>query len=97
MHAGGAKTHLGACGKARHRKITLVHLFILVAALLPYVFQHVPSAILLHLASQQQLFKDEVGFLEFEEDVRLADIAVISVHLLDVAVDNLECDKFVVG
>jgi hypothetical protein len=34
--------------------------------------------------------------LEVEDDIELADIAVIFVHLLDIAVDNLQCDELVV-
>jgi hypothetical protein len=51
----------------------------------------------LHLASNQQLVKDEVGLLEVEDDVQLADVAVVFVHLLDIAVDDLECDQLIVG
>jgi len=35
--------------------------------------------------------------LEVEDDVELADIAVILVHLFDIAVDNFKSDEFVVG
>lgn len=62
-----------------------------------YAAQYVLLAALLHLAGQQELVEDEVGLLEVEDDVELADVAVVLVHLLDVAVDNLEGDELIVG
>lgn len=35
--------------------------------------------------------------MEVEDDVELAHVAVVLVHLLDVAVDNLEGDQLIVG
>ena len=35
--------------------------------------------------------------MEVEDDVELADVAVILVHLLDVAVDDFERDQLIVG
>jgi hypothetical protein len=35
--------------------------------------------------------------LEVEDDVELADVAVVLVHLLDVAVDDFERDQLIVG
>ena len=52
---------------------------------------------LLHLPGEEEFVEDEVGLLEVEDDVQLADVAVVFVHLLDVAVHYLEGDKFVVG
>lgn len=51
----------------------------------------------MHLASDQQFIENEVGLLEVEDDIQLADIAVVFVHLLDIAVDDLERDQLVVG
>ena len=59
--------------------------------------EHVLLAALLHLAGQQQLVEDEVGFLEVEDDVEIANIAVVLVHLLDIAMDYFERDQLVVG
>jgi hypothetical protein len=54
-------------------------------------------AALLHLSGQQQLVEDEVCLLEVENDVQLADIAVILVHLLHVTVNDFEGDQLVIG
>ena len=35
--------------------------------------------------------------MEIEDDIELAHVAVVFVHLLDVAVNNLEGDELVVG
>lgn len=51
----------------------------------------------MHFTGDQQLVKDEIGLLEVEDDVQLADVAVVLVHLLDIAVDDLEGDQLVVG
>jgi hypothetical protein len=77
--------------------LSFTHLHVFEAVLLANAPEHVLLAALLHLAGQQQLVEDEVGLLEVEDDVELADVAVVLVHLLDVAVDNLERDQLVVG
>jgi hypothetical protein len=59
--------------------------------------EHILLAALLHLSGDQQLVKDEVGLLEIEDDIQLANVAVVFVHLLDIAVDDLEGDQLVVG
>ena len=59
--------------------------------------EHILLTALLHLASDQQLVKYEVGLLEVEDDVQLADVAVVFVHLLYIAVYNLEGDELIVG
>jgi hypothetical protein len=51
----------------------------------------------LHLARQQELVENEVGLLEVEDDIQLAYVAVVLVHLLHVAVDDFEGDELVVG
>ncbi len=73
------------------------HLHVLQPVLLAYAPQHVLLAALLHLARQQQLVEDEVGLLEVEDDVELAHVAVVLVHLLHEPVDDLERDELVVG
>ena len=72
------------------------HLHVLETVLLAYAPKHVLLAAFLHLACQQQLIEDEVGLLEVEDDVELADVAVVLVHLLDVTMDNFECDQLIV-
>lgn len=51
----------------------------------------------MHLTGQQQLVEDEVGLLEVEDDVKLAHVTVVLVHLLDIAMDNLEGNQLIVG
>lgn len=51
----------------------------------------------MHLPRKQQLVEDEVCLLEVEDDVELADVAVVLVHLLNVAVDDFERDQLIVG
>jgi hypothetical protein len=74
----------------------ITHLHVLKAVLLPYAPQHILLAALLELAGKQELVEDEVGLLEVEDDVQLAHVAVVLVHLLDITVDNLEGYEFVV-
>lgn len=88
---------LWACGRERRSRAHFAHLHVLKAILLSYAAQHVLFAALLHLASEQQLVKDEVGLLEVEDDVELAYVAVVLVHLLDIAMDDLEGDQLIVG
>lgn len=73
------------------------HLHVFQAVLLADTSEHVLLAALLHLTRQQKLVEDEVCLLEVEDDVELADVAVVLVHLLDVAMDNLEGDQLIVG
>jgi len=65
--------------------------------LLSYTSQYVLLAALLHLTSQQKLVEDEVCLLEVEDDVELAHVAVVLVHLLDVAVDDFERNQLIIG
>jgi hypothetical protein len=81
----------------RTSRTNLAHLHVFQAILLPYAAQHVLLAALLHLAGEQQLIEDEVGLLEVEDDVELAHVAIVLVHLLDIAMDNLEGDQLIVG
>jgi hypothetical protein len=92
------------CASARGRRdvatvgrvLGLTHLHVLEAVLLTDAAEHVLFAALLHFACQQKLVEDKVGLLEVEDDVELAHVAVVFVHLLDVAVDNFERDQLVV-
>lgn len=59
--------------------------------------QNILLAALLHLSSEQELIQDEVCLLKVEYNVQFADVAVVLVHLLDVAMHNFEADQFVVG
>ena len=82
----------------RPRQTRLVtHLHLLQAVLGANDPQHILLAALLHFSREQELIEDEVGLLEVEDDVELADVAVVLVHLLDVAVHDLEGDELVVG
>lgn len=73
------------------------HLHVLQAVLCPNDPKNVLLAALLHFAGDQQLIQNKVGLLEVEDDVQLADVAVVLVHLLDIAVDDLERDQLIVG
>jgi len=86
--------------KAKSPELTLInrntHLHVLEGILLRDAAQHVLLAALLQLAGQQQLVQDVVGLGEGEDNVQLAHVAVVLIHLLDVAVDDLERDQLVV-
>jgi hypothetical protein len=75
----------------------VTHLHILQTVLCSNDAEHVLLAAFLHLTGDQQLIEDEVGLLEVEDDVQLAHVAVVFVHLLDIAVDDLEGDQLIVG
>lgn len=79
------------------RKETTAYFHVLQAVLLADASQHVLLATLLKLTSYQELVEDEVGLLEIEDDVQLTNISVVLVHLLHVAVHNLEGNQFVIG
>ena len=72
------------------------YLHVFQAVLLADAPQHILLAALLHLARKQQLIKYEVRLLKVEDDVELADVAIVFVHLFHVAMDNLKCDQFIV-
>ena len=82
---------------ARSVKRAGTYLHVLQAVLCSNDSEHVLFAALLHFSGDQQLVEDEVGLLEVEDDVQLADVAVVLVHLLDIAVDDFEGDQLVVG
>lgn len=73
------------------------YLHVLEAVLRANDTKHILLTTLLHLAREKELVKDEVCLLEVEYDVKLADVAVIFVHLLYVAVYDLEGDELIVG
>lgn len=73
------------------------HLHIFETVLLADDSKHVFLAAFLHLASQYKLVEYKVGLLEIEDDVELAHIAVVLVHLFDVSMHNFESDQLVVG
>lgn len=73
------------------------YLHVLQAVLLSNRSQDVLLATLLHLPSKQELIEYEVCLLEVEDDVQLADIAVVFIHLFYVSVHDLECDELIVG
>jgi uncharacterized membrane protein len=73
------------------------HLHILQTVLLANTPQDVLLAALLHLARQQQFIQDEVRLLEIENDIQLAYVAVVLVHLLDISVHDLKGDQLVIG
>lgn len=75
---------------------TRSYLHVFERVLLPDTPQDILFAALLQLAGQQQLVENVVGLGEGEDDIKLADVAVVLVHLLDVAVDDLEGDQLVV-
>jgi len=72
------------------------HLHVFHAVLLADTPQHVLLAAFLHLAREKKLVQNEVRLLEVEDDVEFAHVAVILVHLLHVAMDNLKSDELVV-
>jgi len=78
-------------------KCRLTHLHVFQAILLANAPQHIFLAALLHLTGQEEFVQDEICLLEVEDNVQLAHIAIVLVHLLNVSVNNLESDQFVVG
>jgi hypothetical protein len=72
------------------------NLHVLERVLLRDAPQDVLFAALLQLPCQQELVQNIVGLCEGKDDVELANVAVVFVHLLDVSVDDLERDQLVV-
>lgn len=62
-----------------------------------YAPQNILLAAFLHLSCQQEFVQNKVCLLEIENDIKLADVSVVLVHLFDVSVDGLEGDQLVVG
>jgi hypothetical protein len=63
---------------------------------LRYTSQDILLAALLELSCQQDFIQDVVCLGEREDDVELANIAVVLVHLFDIPMDDLEGDQLVV-
>lgn len=51
----------------------------------------------MHFSGQEKFVENKICFLKVENDIQLAHVSIIFVHLLDVAVDDFEGDQFVVG
>lgn len=83
--------------QSKGRNGVWTHLHVFEAVLLTNTPQHILLAALLQFPREEQLVQNEVGFLEIEDDVQLADIPIVFVHLFDVAVDDLEGDELVVS
>ena len=62
-----------------------------------YAPQNILLAAFLHLSRQQEFVQNKVSLLEVEDDIELADIAVVFVHLFDVSMNGFEGDQLVVG
>lgn len=77
-------------------KWILAYLHLFKAVLLIDGSQDVLLAAFLHLPSEQQLIEYEICLLKVEDDVQFADVSVVLVHLLDVAMHDLEGDELVV-
>jgi hypothetical protein len=87
-----------ATGKTiREPRKACAYLHIFKTVLLTDTPQHILLTALLQFARQQELIEYEVCLLEVEDDVQLANIAIVFVHLLDIAVNDLERDQFIVG
>jgi hypothetical protein len=84
------------CFEQKQKATVSTHLHVFEAVLLADAPQYVLLAALLHLSGKQKLIKYKVCLLEIEDDVQLADVAIVFVHLLDEAVDDLEGDELVV-
>lgn len=73
------------------------HLHIFQAVLLTYTPQDILLAAFLHLSRQQEFIQYEICLLEIEDNIQLANVAVVFVHLFDVSVDDFEGDQLIVG
>jgi hypothetical protein len=72
------------------------YLHILQAILLTDAPQNILLAAFLHLPGEQELIQNEVCFLEVENDVQFTNIAVVLVHLLNIAMYDLEGDELII-
>lgn len=91
-----AKDTLKKRGGERGLLCSNTDLHILQRVLLSNTPQHVLFTALLQLAGENKLVQDVVGLGEGEDDIELAHVAVVLVHLLDIAVNDFEGDQFVV-
>lgn len=62
-----------------------------------YAPEHILLAALLHLARKQKFIENEICLLEVEDDVELAYVAVIFVHLLNISMHDFEGNQLVIG
>ena len=74
------------------KSVETTHLHVLERVLLGYASQHVLFAAFLEFSCQQEFVENVVGLGEGEDDIKLADVAVVLVHLFDVSVDDFEAD-----
>jgi hypothetical protein len=73
------------------------HFNIFQTILLTYAPEHILLAALLHLARKQKFIENEICLLEVEDDVELAYVAVIFVHLLNISMHDFEGNQLVIG
>lgn len=73
-------------------KEQLTHLHIFQAVLLTYAPQDILLAAFLHLSRQQEFIQYEIYLLKIEDNIQLANVAVVFVHLFHVSMDNFEGD-----
>ena len=78
------------------KSVEMTHLHVLERVLLGNTPQHILFAAFLEFSRQKEFVEDVVGLGEGEDDIKLADVAVVLVHLFDVAVNDLEADQFIV-
>ena len=78
-------------------KKSLTHLHIFQAVLLTYTPQDILLAAFLHLSRQQEFIQYEICLLKIEDNVQLANVSVVFVHLFHVSMDDFEGDQLIVG
>lgn len=89
------KVHPGIGGLHDFRHFVL-NLHILKGVLLRNATENILFTAFLELASKKQFVEDVIGLCEVENDVKLADVTVVLVHLFDVTVDDFEGYELVV-
>jgi hypothetical protein len=77
-------------------KLVVTHLHIFKRILLTDAAKNILFARLLQLAREKYFVKNVVRLGEGEDDIKLAHIAVVFVHLFDVSVNNFEGNQLVV-
>lgn len=75
----------------------VAYLHIFKTVLLTYASQDIFLAAFLQFAGQKEFIQDEVCFLEIEYNVQLAHVSIVFVHLLDITMNDLEGDQFVIS
>lgn len=94
----------GICSRRRNNQgaegtlneVGTTHLHVFQTILLAYTSQHIFLAAFLHLASQQEFVQYKVCLLKVEDDVQLAYISIVLVHLFDVSVDDFEGNQLII-